>query len=63
MYLLPKSMNGIEPLYPCGTCGGASYLSSRAVCVLVGRQHGSDLSTFCISTGVKVRYLLVYLDL
>src|ERR1700722_1463323 len=61
-YLPPKSMNGMAPASLAETYGGASYFVISAFCALVSFSSGFSLTVSC-STGVKVRYLLVYLVL
>src|SRR5260370_16069382 len=59
-------MNGMAPLLLAETYGGPSYLTSSAfwaevgVCRLVYRPFAASGMLVCISTGVKVRYWLVY---
>src|SRR5215813_10095604 len=53
--LFPKSMNG----YPWQPCGLVSYLVHSACCAVVSGWSGLLFTAWC-STGVKVRYRLVY---
>src|SRR5258707_15460310 len=53
-YLLPRSMNGMEPV--------VSYFVASASCAAVGCLMMSVFEEPNCSTGVKVTYLLVYVE-